>query len=311
MSLTSDIPIVFFLGTGRCGSSLLQEVVARHPDVGFISNIDDRLHRAGFLGTRNQRIYGLVPPEATRKGRLRFAPSEGYRLLDRHVGPVMSRPVRDLRAEDVTPWHAQRLITFFESRYFAQGHPVFVHKLTGWPRARYLSAVFPQAKFVHVIRDGRAVANSLLQMDWWHGHRGPANWRLGALSPSDARAWDDSGQSFVVLAGLYWKTLMEAFATAEAELPPGTWSSVRYEDLVITPREVLKPLLAWVGLTPNPAFDARLAAQTFSSARFDAYREDLTPTQLRQLEDVLASTLERHGYLSSTDAHLVRQVGAG
>ncbi|MEY2426226.1 MAG: hypothetical protein QOI61_1798, partial [Actinomycetota bacterium] len=33
----------FVLGTGRCGSTLVHELLARHHDVGFLSNIEDRL----------------------------------------------------------------------------------------------------------------------------------------------------------------------------------------------------------------------------------------------------------------------------
>ena len=40
----------FMLGTGRCGSTIVGQVVAMHPDVGFIANVDDRfagLNRRG------------------------------------------------------------------------------------------------------------------------------------------------------------------------------------------------------------------------------------------------------------------------
>ena len=30
------------LGTGRCGSTLVHEVLARHPGVGFLTNLEDR-----------------------------------------------------------------------------------------------------------------------------------------------------------------------------------------------------------------------------------------------------------------------------
>ena len=39
--MTSEF--AFVLGTGRCGSTLVHELVARHPDVGFLSNLEDRV----------------------------------------------------------------------------------------------------------------------------------------------------------------------------------------------------------------------------------------------------------------------------
>lgn len=71
----------------------------------------------------------------------------------------------------------------------AQAKPVFLHKFTGWPRAGFAHAIFPEARFRHVIRDGRAVANSLIQMSWWSGFGGPENWKWGQLSDEDLSAW--------------------------------------------------------------------------------------------------------------------------
>ena len=96
MTSEPDVDIVFFVGTGRCGSSLVHEIFARHPEVGFVSNIDDRLASLGRLGARNNAIYRRIPEGMTRKGRPRFAPSEAYRLLDREVSPIVSEPFRDL-----------------------------------------------------------------------------------------------------------------------------------------------------------------------------------------------------------------------
>jgi omega-hydroxy-beta-dihydromenaquinone-9 sulfotransferase len=37
-------------------------------------------------------------------------------------------------------------------------------KITGWPRISFLSEIFEEAKLVHTMRDGRAVANSMLNV---------------------------------------------------------------------------------------------------------------------------------------------------
>src|SRR4051794_18291881 len=95
---------VFMVGTGRCGSTLLHEVLARHPGIGFLSNIDDNLRRPVASGRYNNAIYRRIPSRFTEKGGLRFAPSEAYQLLDRRLSPIVSTPFRDLRADDVTPW---------------------------------------------------------------------------------------------------------------------------------------------------------------------------------------------------------------
>jgi len=295
MTPSADIPIVFIVGTGRCGSSLLQEALSRHPSIGFLSNFDDRF---GTSGRWNQRLYSAVPQRLTRKGRMRFAPSEGYRLLDRQVSPVISRTCRDLTESDVTPWVRRQLTAVFAQRHSAQRSALFLHKFTGWPRAGFLKEVFPRARFIHVVRDGRAVSNSLLQMPWWHGWSGPDNWRLGRLPAPYAQLWERHDRSFVVLAGLYWRVLMDAHEDAQRRMDgDGAWTSVRYEDLVAKPQATLSSLLEWVGLEWTRTSARRMAAYEFSPVRSAAFRRDLSQQQLQQLQDVLFPTLLRYGYV--------------
>src|SRR5439155_6926406 len=118
---------------------------------------------------------------AVARARLRAAPTEGYALLSNEVSPVLAGSDHDLTADDLTQDLVERFRRFFEVRARAQRKPVFVHKFTGWPRARLIHAAFPEARFVHVVRDGRAVAASLVRMPWWKGREGPSGWGFGPL----------------------------------------------------------------------------------------------------------------------------------
>lgn len=288
--------LVFVLGTGRCGSSLLHEVMARHPDVGFVSNIDDRLGALDLVGRWNQTIYRRVPNRFTEKGRFRYAPSEAYKILDKQVSPILSAPSRDLLADDATPWLAKRTRAFFERRAEAQGRPVFLHKFTGWPRSGFLHEVFPEARFINVIRDGRAVANSLLQMYWWAGYGGPERWSLGPLDAERQRLWDASGRSYAVLAGLEWDILMDAFDAARAQLPAAQWLDVRYEDVLGDARAQLGRMLEFAGLDWTPEFETAFARYEFGSGRSEAFRKDLGSRAVAALEPVIARNLQANGY---------------
>ncbi len=292
--MSSDL--VFVLGTGRCGSSLLHEVLAQHPDVGFLSNIEDRTNAPASVGRWNGEIYRRLPPSFTEKGRVRFAPSEGYRILERRVSPAMCRSFRDLTSVDASPWLADRFRRFFRTRAEAQRASVFLHKFTGWPRAGFIHAVFPQARFVHVIRDGRAVASSLLQMPWWNGFQGPDAWTWGPLAPADRRAWETSGRSFAVLAGLEWKLLMEAFEAAKSGIPSEQWLDVKYEDLLVDPKGTVKDVLGHIGLAWTPEFDRRFQRYRFDPGRADAFRDRLSLDDVTALDGLLADVLARYGY---------------
>jgi len=300
MSTERAPSFAFVLGSGRCGSTLVHDVLARHPDVGFVSNVDDRLSPLGLRGRGNGRAYRMVPPALTEKGRPRFAPSEGYRVLAKEVSQALVAPVRDLVGDDATPWLAQRFERFFTERARAQGAPVFLHKFTGWPRAGFIHRVMPDARFVHIVRDGRAVANSLLQMPWWRGYHGPTEWRWGPLPDGYQEEWESSGRSFVVLAGLEWKMLIDASERAKAEVPIAQWLDVRYEDVVAEPVRTLETILAFLGLPWTDAFEKGFARYTFRTSRTEAYRDELSAFDVDALERSLAGHLERLGYRSGS-----------
>jgi hypothetical protein len=68
------------------------------------------------------------------------------------------------------------------------------------------------------------------------GYQGPSRWILGPLPEPYAREWETFGPSFVLLAGLEWKLLMDAFQAARAAVASGQWLEVRHKDVLGDPR---------------------------------------------------------------------------
>ncbi len=295
LAVTAAAPVpVFVLGTGRCGSTLVHEVLARHHGTGFVTNLDD-LGIARSAAWQN-RAWRRLPAAITTKGGARFAPSEGYRVLSKEVSPILVDPVRDLTGADATPWLQARMREFVKVRAQRLDAPVFLHKFTGWPRSGFLRQCFPEAVFVEVVRDGRAVANSWLQMPWWAGHRGPSEWHFGPLSEEFDELWRQHDRSFAVLAGLGWRMLMDSFDQARAEVSSERWLTVRYEDIVASPQEGFAAVLSHLGLEFDSGFAAGLARYRFGSGRTDAFRTDLSPADVNALTAVMAEQLTARGY---------------
>lgn len=300
--------LAFVLGTGRCGSTLMTELVARHPDVGFISNVDDKFELLNLKGRWNNALFNrsnerdpaLRPfkdrRRAVERGRLRVAPSEGWDALERQISSIFPKPCRDLTAQDAMPWLQARIADFFDSRMSAQGKPAFVHHVTGWPRSGLLRSVYPEARFVHVVRDGRAVANSWLQMGWWDGYRGPDNWYLGPLSQADKALWEEADRSFVVLAGLGWRILLDAIEEARTQVPADQWLDVRLEDVMEDPRGKTREILDFLGLEWTPRYESGFRRHTFQASRGVAWRRDLSREQVLLLERTIAKPLATYGY---------------
>jgi hypothetical protein len=116
------------------------------------------------------------------------------------------------------------------------------------------------------------------------------------LPPAYAAEWEASGRSFVLLAGLGWKMLMDAYATARDLVPAGQWLDVRFEDVLADPRAGFKEMLELMGLDEDKTFNRALSSVRFAVDRRDAFRRELGPAAVELLERSLADHLRFWGY---------------
>jgi hypothetical protein len=294
--VSGGVRYAWMLGSGCCGSSLLSELVARHPDVGFVSNLDDLLGLPSGAGRANNVLYRNVPQALTRKGRARLAPSEAYRILTAQVSPLVSEPGAALTDDHADPWLLARFRAFFAARAQAQGQPLFLHKFTGHCRAGLIEEAFPGSTYVNVVRDGRAVAASLVRQGWWTGNSGAATGWKALLSPEQTEAWQRAGRPAPLLAAFAWQLTIEEHERARDDQAT-RWLDVRYEDLLEDSGVTLSRVCQHVGLRPDAGFDRTLRAYRLDGGRRDAFRKELSPTTIALLEEHVGTTLERYDYL--------------
>jgi hypothetical protein len=168
-------------------------------------------------------------------------------------------------------------------------------KVTGWPRLGFLKALYPEAKFIHVYRDGRAVANSFLNVHFWSGWRGPGNWRWGEMTPDQNARWLKYDRSFSALAGIHWELLMDAFENAKQSIPPQDLLEIRYEDLCQDALSVFETATQFCSLEWSPKFQSTVRSKKLANTN-EKWRQDLGSVQQQQLNDCIQPTLRRYGY---------------
>jgi sulfotransferase family protein len=195
---------------------------------------------------------------------------------------------------DVSARVKRQLHAAFEATLTARRDRLLL-KITGWPRLGYLHEVFEDAKFIHIIRDGRAVANSLLHVDFWWGWYGPQGWRAGWLSPEDQVVWESYDRSFTALAGLEWRIQMRAMQAARKLLDPRLFMEVKYESFCEQPLETFRRVIEFAELPPSEPLERAVKAAKIKSTS-NRWREDLSPTQRVILDELLREDLRRYGY---------------
>jgi sulfotransferase family protein len=153
---------------------------------------------------------------------------------------------------------------------------------------------YPQAVAVHVVRDGRDVAASLLERGWLSAERTGAD---DARLPfgAHARFWVEAGRedefasvSDATRAAWAWRR----YVTAAGSVPKRT-VEVRYEELVSDPAAAAAPVAERLGVEGALVAAAFAAAHDSSAGR---WRRDLTVEQLADVEREAGDALVALGY---------------
>lgn len=281
---------LFIIGTGRCGSTVFHDVLANHPRVTWFSRLMISHPRRPQLNSMLLKLRALPGIGHALK---EISPVEAYPFWEQHFRGF-TMPCRDLTAEDASPYAVESLRAIMPA-CVTRSRPQLLCKITRWPRLGFLHAVFPNAKFIHVIRDGRAVASSLLRIHFWRGWLGPQGWGLGPLSAEQNERWQKYGQSFVALAGLEWEILMDAYERARRKMPADRLLEIRYEDLCADPLGVTRTAIEFAGLEWSPAVQRSVAALRLRSQN-DKWKQGLSPAQQAVLNDCMRDSLPRWGY---------------
>jgi hypothetical protein len=223
----------------------------------------------------------------------KVAPLEVYGFWEQHYRGFTA-PYRDLTADDVMP-HSLHALRAATRACVIASRPQLLCKITGWPRIGFLNAVYPQAKFINVIRDGRAVASSFLRMRSWRGWLGPDNWGWGPLSADQHERFQAHGCSFVALAALHWEILMDAYERAKPAIPADRLLEIRYEDLCADPIGTVRRACEFAQLEFSPHLEQQVRGFRLRSQN-DKWKEGLSPAQQATLNDCIRDCLSRWGY---------------
>ncbi|MER5940788.1 sulfotransferase [Streptomyces sp. NPDC001928] len=270
---------VFVLGCPRSGTTLLQLMLHAHsrialpPQTRFVLPAYEGRHRFGDLRDADN-LAGLArwitECEETRFHELG---------LDAEViaGRIAGGP----------PTLGSALGIALKSYAESHGKPRWGDKRPAYAlHVDEILRLFPDAQFVHLVRDGRDCVASLLGVPWWH------------------RGFHEAVAT--------WAQVMDTTRRSARRLGPDSWHELRFEDLVADPESQLRALCAYLGeeYAPEMTEPRRLAGTAvparktrhrrthgaLDTSRAGSWQLRLTPNQIRLCDAALGKRLVRHGY---------------
>ena len=163
-----------------------------------------------------------------------------------------------------------------------------------------VALAYPDARIVHIVRDGRDVACSLLEKRWLRPVQSGAD-DAGLAYGSYARFWVEPERreeferaSDAQRAAWVWRTHVNAARSSGVAL-----FELRYEHLAREPTHAAEALAAYLDADPDSLSRALADVHATSVAR---WQRDLTPEQLEDVLSEAGELLVDLGYVNSASA---------
>lgn len=247
-------PCLFIMGCPRSGTTLLARMLGAHPEVAVVNET----HWLGRWYEKRKGLSedGLVTTALFDELVEQRKFSQHFRLDRQSLGRL---------AGEAPVSYAALMSRLFDSYGAARGKRLVGDKDPGYVKhVETLHGLWPQARFVHLIRDGRDVA--LSATGWEKAPR--LIWRFPT--------WRDDP---IATAGLWWEYHVRLGREAGSLLDPSLYYELRYEAFVAEPERALRDLSGFLDVAYDESMLRFNEGKLSDDPGLDAKHAWLSPTE--------------------------------
>jgi hypothetical protein len=280
--LAKPPPVLFIGGTGRSGTHVVAKLLGKHSKMALVP-VEVRFHvdQRGFPGllsgevTKRQFLRRLRGfwwrgfQTRRMRGLYRFVPEERFERAVATFEPAF----------DDDPEGACRQLFFdlLGVRLERAGAPTLVEQSCDTiAQGATLSRLFPEAKFIHVVRDGRDASASRVSQT--HGLVYPRTRRQGLD---------------------WWEERIRAIDAGARAIPDDRLLTVSLDEFLMLGRRALRPFCRFVRIYPQPKmrrfYRRRMSPELAHSERWRAGLGDRRAEALERAYEEIVARLERDG----------------
>jgi Sulfotransferase family len=238
----------FLVGSERSGTTLLRLMLDHHPLIAFNSEFEYSLEMVGDDGS-------IPEVDAYRRWL-----SEWWLFQD---GGFEVDPALDYRA---------LVCSFLEQKINWSGSSAERVGATIHKNFNRIHHLWPNAKLIHIVRDPRDVARSIIGMGW-------------------------SGNVWAAVDR--WRIAEDLWQSVEPNLAPDSWIMVRYEDIIVNPEQELGRICQFMGIPFSEEIFTYTKKSTYNapdSSLIYQWRKKLPEQDIRLVEAKVGDLIVERGY---------------
>ncbi|MCY4044376.1 MAG: sulfotransferase [Cellvibrionales bacterium] len=239
---------IFIVGTSRSGSTLLRNILALHPKVGIFNETQ-------WIPTLLEKFKnGLIPFAELLSVARDVTWDDGSNRIDGNINDYAEDPdhsfqVLEQLVQQNTPISVKAFVETIHQLTFGQEQSIQADKTPDYGHyMQDLQTIWPDAKFIHIVRDGVACAKS---MQKHRGCRILAN--SGYLSwPSIAykKAYEQFSDQRLALSYYitHWSNKLDNIRNQSLHLTKETYLEVSYDSLLNKPDKTLDGIFTFLSM---------------------------------------------------------------
>jgi len=287
---------VFIIGCARSGTTILGEFFENNSQCYYLNEIDVWQRHSG-LEKRIFRFFWNRMPNPILIRTIQYKLSKILRNFKITKPTTHLLTQNDVRLENIR--RVEKLMLSLENKRLVIKHP------RDSLRIPFIKKLFPNAKFLHIIRDGRDVACSLM------GNQGSGYW--AHIKPPGWEIWQDNYSKGPIKYAWQWDETINIINKEKSKIPEKDFEEIHYEDLVKDPERVIRKIFDKFEIpfessqqelckkVQNSMSDSYVAGSKKytskdHSIRIGRFKENLTDEELVQVEKILGKNNAKYGY---------------
>jgi hypothetical protein len=302
---------VFLIGMPRSGTTMMQDLLCAHPGMAYFDNTMNRypttfcamdhfrrLLRLDFQAERFLQDSVNVSPSS---------PSDGIAVWEKWLKlDPMSLEYRHIVIADFSPSERQAIYDTIRKVIWCHGDPkkrLFNALRASLPHLELVQDLFPDAKFVYILRDARMTANSLIKLCRLDMERqkkageipGDRPFIPYPRFPKLAEYVEKYGPLDIRTTANLWNDAVTYIDQVSPRLTH--FHQVRFEDMLADPLGEVSRILEFCELSPLEEKDKAVwekiggVGKIHHVNKYEGYD---------QIEEICRDNLAKHGYLNET-----------